>query len=135
MTCPNTGLSRCQPMPAPGRYSVTNACCSDAGFRFANEAARSRKRKRNSGTSSRRLQSSAPHVVITRGSRKGPWLSFVWKPRISQNCLESTEGIINAAKHFSDQRRARLTLDQGIHVATKNQQKVPIRPNSPFHVR
>src|SRR5215208_4227079 len=51
-TCPNTALSRCHPIPAPGAYSVTSTCCNFSGSSSANEAARSRNGRRNSGMSS-----------------------------------------------------------------------------------
>jgi hypothetical protein len=38
MMSPNIFLSRCQPIPAPGAYSVTSACLKSSGRWLANEA-------------------------------------------------------------------------------------------------
>src|SRR6476660_7411589 len=51
ITSLNTGRSRCQPMPAPGIYSVISACSNASGGRRKNAAARSRSGSRKSGIS------------------------------------------------------------------------------------
>ena len=48
-TLPNIGLSRCQPMPAPGAYSVTSAWLSASAGLSENAAAISRNSRRKSG--------------------------------------------------------------------------------------
>src|SRR4051794_19475055 len=51
-TRPKTNLSLCQPIGAPGLYSVTKACCNRLGSMAAKAAANSRADRRNGGISS-----------------------------------------------------------------------------------
>jgi hypothetical protein len=64
---PRTVLSRCDPIPAPGPYSVTSTCCSCEASRPAKPTAFSRRASRNGGMSSA-WRSSAPSGGRRRGA-------------------------------------------------------------------
>ena len=49
-TSPNCGLSRCQPMPAPGRYSLIKTCSKASGGRSNASPILCRTGSRNVGT-------------------------------------------------------------------------------------
>ena len=62
ITSPKAGRSRCQPMPAPGEYSITSACSSASGSRPGIGRARPRW-KQEVGDAARLLQAAAVEVV------------------------------------------------------------------------